>query len=254
MLTLKSARKLLAIIADTVTVTLVPGYCQLCQAPSVKPLCCDCYNELPRQDNILQNCSICDIALDGKQKLSGTPLCKQCREHPPSFDKVICAFSFEFPLSTLINRIKHQRQSYWLAILTDALVIRIEQYYQGSYPEVLMPMPIHWRRRFSRGFNQTELIANALAQKIPITISDDIKKHQHTKPQQKLSRDERMTNLLGCFTVNADVENKQVVIVDDVVTTGTSVDYLAQVLKAHGAKSVDVWALARTPSAYSGRQ
>ncbi len=112
-----------------------------------------------------------------------------------------------------------------------------------------MPVPLNWRRFWQRKYNQAALLAYALAQQNSVACAPSLLRRQRaTTPQMRLTRDERKKNVKGAFVVAAPakVKGKHVLLVDDVVTTGATVEACAVALLKAGAKQVDVIALART--------
>lgn len=107
---------------------------------------------------------------------------------------------------------------------------------------VLIPVPLHKKRFFWRGFNQSELLATSLSQKLDIPINKElVQRIKNTKPQTKLTADERKKNLVEAFSVHTDQNYKQkFLLIDDVITTGSTLNEIAKVLKQAGAQ--EVWA------------
>ena len=115
-------------------------------------------------------------------------------------------------------------------------------------PDVLIPIPLHWRRQIIRGFNQSYAIAAQIAKNLDIALFPEaLIKVKHSPPQQKLSRKKRLNNLRGSFRVNRNVEGLSIALFDDVMTTGTTMSTAAKTLRDAGAIEVVAWCLARTP-------
>ena len=116
-------------------------------------------------------------------------------------------------------------------------------------PERIIPVPLHAQRISQRGFNQAAELARYLSRALAIPIAiNAVTRVRQTSPQTGLPENSRRKNVRGAFHARADVYGRHVAIVDDVVTTGSTVSELALTLKRSGAKRVDVWALARTRS------
>ena len=120
-------------------------------------------------------------------------------------------------------------------------------YRSDTLPDLVTSVPLHWTRAFTRGFNQSELLSRFLAVDVNRPYQNTMRKLTRTQKQQDLDRRARLNNLKQAFEVKADVNNKHIAVVDDVVTTGATAETLATLLKAAGARRVDIWALARTP-------
>ncbi len=213
-----------------------PAICHLCSAQASGPLCNDCSDILPRNDG--PRCSVCDVP-----QVHQAALCRDCLAKPPSFDRVITGWRYDPPMSDLIHRLKDRHEHFWIHTLSEQLIEHIEE-----LPDLIVPTPIHWSRRIVRGFNQSQLIAQTLSRRLNRPSLALLAKHTRTVAQKSLSRKKRQQNLKSSFTCNGNVRGKHIALVDDVVTTGATIEVLARLLKDHGASRVDIWALARTPS------
>ena len=113
--------------------------------------------------------------------------------------------------------------------------------------DIIVPMPLHWRKRLERGFNQSELLARFVARRTGIPLVRGLQRRKRTDPQAGLTRAQRRTNVSGAFEVRRrrDVEGRHVLLIDDVLTTGATASACAGVLKRAGAKRVTVLTLAR---------
>src|SRR5690606_38207704 len=123
---------------------------------------------------------------------------------------------------------------------------------QSALPELVIPVPLHWLRRWQRGFNQAELIGEELARHLRIPLDTRVCQRSKRTPSQKgLSRTERQENLRKAFFIqqkSADkIHGKCVALLDDVVTPTAPARELSKLLVGHGAREVHIWALARTP-------
>lgn len=168
--------------------------------------------------------------------------CGQCLIHPPLWNRLFCIGDYTFPLSHYIHQIKHQRQFWKIPPITELLVERI------PYPAPLLTyVPLHWRRQSRRGFNQSEQIARTIAKHTTSEVQGLFQRLEHTRPQQGLSRSERHDNLKHAFKLIQHPEHKHVAIVDDVVTTGTTVEELCELLLEVGVEYIDIYCLSRTP-------
>ncbi len=219
--------------------TLFPRPCWLCSAPAEDFFCDHCEACLPLNHHY--RCQQCDLPL-----LVEASHCAECLESPPSFQRAICAFRYDFPLDSLMRQLKKERKHRIAAVLGHYLTLRL----QGQIvepPDILCPFPIHWSRRLSRGFNQAELIAESVSKNLAIPMLRALKKTHATRAQKALSRKKRLRNLTNSLEVSRDVKGKYVVLIDDVITTGASVESASRKLLDAGASRVDVWAIARTP-------
>lgn len=116
-----------------------------------------------------------------------------------------------------------------------------------DFPQLIIPMPLHPKRLANRGFNQALEIARPIAKALQIPLDwQACRRIKDTPPQITLPRKERHKNMKNAFSCTKDFTGMHIAIVDDVITTGASVDALATVLHARGAREVSVWAVART--------
>lgn len=260
-------------LLKTISFSLFPSCCVLCGTESDRPidLCQHCEDGLPRNTHYCINCSIPFI-----NSHQGNTLCGECIAHPPAFDQCIAPLRYEFPISTLINRFKHQGHFCNSKVLADLLLNHLsssdstqsktigpdlekqnlpEKNLSGlnllnknKPPDLIVPVPLHWRRRFIRGFNQSQWLANYLGRQLNISVDNKLlTRIRNTPPQQQLRRKQRQKNLKGAFQVKRPIEGQYIALIDDVVTTGSTVSELARLLKKSGASRVDIWCLARTP-------
>lgn len=242
---------------------LFPGSCLLCGADTSRSmdLCLDCEKDLPVNNRSCIRCSIplssvplskihlppnhsiADHLADDHQINQYT--CGACISHPPSFDRCLAPLRYEFPVSSLISRYKYQGHFCSGAVLADILLVEL---FKNKKPNLIVPVPLHWQRLFFRGFNQSQWLSQYLGRRLNIRVDAHLlKRCRNTPPQQGLKRTQRQKNLKGAFLVNRPVKGQHIALVDDVVTTGSTVSELSQLLKKAGAAKVEIWCLARTP-------
>ncbi len=172
-------------------------------------------------------------------------LCAACRGRPPAFDELLAAFAYAPPLDTVIRGLKFRRLEYLGEALAWALFRRFENALRAH--DLVVAVPLHWRRRLARGFNQAEAIARPLAARAGLGTASALRRRRATVSQAGLPRAERLRNLRHAFVANPDtVQRARVLLIDDVVTTGATVDAAARALKEAGASWVTVLAAART--------
>lgn len=226
---------------------LFPYVCLLCQLPSQRDraLCQTCESELPW---LGAHCQRCALPLpQGSTAL----LCGQCLTRPPGFQRCLCALRYDFPVGHLINTFKHQRQLAAGALLAELWLEACSDRLEADTPDLLMPIPLHWRRRWRRGYNQAELLAQTWSAALNIPLVRAARRCQATPPQQGLSARQRRQNLRRAFAITRpdSIAGAHIALVDDVVTTGATAHSMAAILARNGADRVDLWCLARTPGA-----
>ena len=146
------------------------------------------------------------------------------------FDGLWVLDIYQYPLSVLIPKLKFYQQPHLAKLMAQWFVLyRVA--YMESLPDALIPIPIHWRRMWRRGYNQAQLIADELSRRLHVPCIDNAAKRQcYTKPQSELNLEARRANIQGVFSVDAHALKgvQQVAIVDDVVTTGTTINDLCR--------------------------
>lgn len=214
-----------------------------------KLLCQHCHALLPE---LQTGCFVCAMPLliDTLTKKS---VCGACLKDSPHFSQTIAAFHYEAPVNNFITQLKFNAQRHYVALLADYLVRRVEQHYQNmalpaqnmKLPDLIIPVPLHVKKIRQRGFNQAQLIAQYLSKQLNIPCHNNIAHRiRNTRAQSSLDAKARQRNLKGAFQVS-DLHQQSIALVDDVVTTGTTVNELSIELIKSGASRVDVWSLAR---------
>lgn len=221
------------------------GLCVACLSPNAfNGLCQPCRGDLPVNQ---WHCRCCALPLAFP---SAELLCGDCLKHPPPYDLSLVPWRYQYPVDGMIGRYKYNGQrKFGRPLMEDFAEIAEQALACGrvARPGVLIPAPMHARRRRQRGFNQAQDIAETLGRHLGIPVaSDAVRRVRRVRAQRELNREARLANLRGVFEVVSAVPER-VAIVDDVVTTGATVRVLASVLREAGAREIQVWALARTP-------
>ena len=163
-------------------------------------------------------------------------MCLRCLTEPPPFDRMMSAFIFEGPIKDIIHSFKYADATYYKKYLAQVLFDMIKD--EGRPCDVVTFVPLHWTRMISRGYNQAALIARELAGLLGLTVSySALKKTRGTPPQVGLRKQERKMNIRGAFRASG-VQDKAVLVVDDVVTTGQTAREVSKALKKTGASYV----------------
>jgi len=201
-----------------------------------KIICALCKKDLPQLSNPCPRC--------GQPGVTGA--CNFCSAKKPLYDESIIVFPYQYPVTDLIKAAKYKSQ---LSIARELGGLLSEAVLQtaNKLPECLVPVPIHPSRLYKRGFNQSQEIARVLANRFGLPLKPNlIKKTRVTAPQFELSPKQRLKNVKGAFKLQEKLAYKHLAIVDDVITTGSTLNEITQILKQAGAKSVVAWACART--------
>ncbi len=226
---------------------LFPAHCTLCgmRSHGQLPLCRDCAQELSANRSC---CYRCAIPLPPGSRPGA--VCGECLQAPPPFQRVIAPWLYCERLAYLIRHWKFHGERRLTPLLAT---LWLEQEQRPPAVDVLVPVPLHWRRLWQRGFNQSELLCSqllALAPALSATRLDrrGVRRSRPTPAQSGLAAARRAANLRGAFTVRNRYDNLRVAIIDDVFTTGATANALATALENAGASHIEVWCLARTPA------
>lgn len=211
----------------------VPFFCQRCWnhiTPILSPSCPRCAQPFPSPHALAH---------------SPAHLCGPCRKHPPAFHRVWTPYAYQSPLKEAIGLLKYRGKTQ----LAPALAGLITQTHPApTNVDVLIAVPLHPDRLREREYNQALLLAHHLGRQwnLPVLI-DVLRRTKPTPPQTSLTRRERLKNLRRCFAVATPsaVEGKTTLLVDDVFTTGATVNECAKALRKAGAEAVYVQTLAR---------
>ena len=212
--------------------------CLLCTAASAEEtgLCLACLVDLPWLP--LQLCPQCALASrNGK-------ICGHCLKVAPAFDRTRALFSYRYPLDALLQRYKYDH----LLNLAHTFAGLMERSLSLSdRPDVLIPMPLHVSRLRERGFNQALEIARPLAKRLGLPLdAQSCVRTRMTALQVSLPLKRRIGNMRRAFSCTTQLEGKRVALLDDVMTTGASLNALADTVRAAGAIHVECWVVART--------
>lgn len=213
--------------------------CILCGGRGdIDGLCRGCRGSLPWLTG--PHCPVCAIPNPIGE------LCGRCVHKPPLFDRVVAAFQYEFPATVLIQRLKYHGNLACARPLAAGLADALDK---EPYPDLIIPMPLARARLAHRGFNQAMEISRRVALEFGLDISLDVcHRTREGAPQAVLPWKQRATNIRNAFVCDIAVDGKSVAVVDDVLTTGATLNELALTLKRRGAREVIGWIVARTPA------
>ena len=209
--------------------------CLLCGAASRDGVWCGaCDTALPYLS--AARCPVCALPTpDGST-------CGRCLKRPPQFDRTVAVFAYAFPVDKLVQALKFGEQLLLAPQLAGRLAQRIE-----TRPDCIVAMPLHPARLRERGFNQSLELARRIAVKLGIPLLERAcQRVRDTPPQSALPWKERGRNMRKAFACTGDLSGKHVAVVDDVMTSGASINELAEALRQAGAREVSAWVVART--------
>ena len=220
---------------------LFPGICLLCseRVAASNEFCDACEASLP---HLYNGCKQCAAPL--AETSTTQHRCGACQQRPPAFSRALAPFVYAAPIDRLIQDLKYQQRldTAWL------LGARLADYVASRNPEidVIVPVPLHTKRLRERGYNQSLEIARPVAERLRLRL--DYQSGQRTRatpPQTSLPPKARQRNVRNAFKVIGSLKGARVAVVDDVMTTGHTVNAFANCLKKAGAKSVEIWVVAR---------
>src|SRR5262245_14005096 len=209
------------------------GSCFVCRGAASAMLCESCDADLPGLRGPL--CPRC--ALESPRGA----VCGRCLAEPPHYDATIAALAYAFPADVLVHALKFRGE---LALAPFLGKLILEKISVGSV-DCIIPVPLSAARLRERGYNQAVEIARQLGGKLEL---DACARERDAPPQAGLDREARRRNVRRAFRCGRGFAGERVAVVDDVMTTGATLDELARTLKAAGAASVVNWIVCRTPS------
>ncbi len=223
------------------------------------PICIACREKSTRHHRLL----LCEKCLT-RAVLSAAHMCPRCgatmfREPTPgspcprcfnlhlTFERAISVGDYDGPLGVVVRALKFKRIRFLANPLGDELADSLAARMDVSQIDAVVAVPLHWSRRLSRGFNQSALIAKRLAKKLQLRNMPVLKRTRRTHQQMRLTAAQRRKNPLNAFAVRSgiDIAGKNVLLVDDVMTTGGTIMECARMLRKAGAKKIFVGVIAR---------
>ena len=241
---------------------IFPPCCEVCDVGlqegregALRWLCLDCLDAMPALE--APYCKVCGMPYEGE--ISDDFRCGNCADVKLHFDFAVSAFHAEGAVRHLVHRFKYQKELYLRGLLGNLLgdTLRRDARLKGLDPAqwLLVPVPLHRYRQWQRGFNQSWELCRELSRISGIPAVNGLRRTRNTSPQARLNRNARLANLKGSFRVgrrtwkwwqSVDFEGKNILLVDDVLTTGSTTSECAKVLRAEaGVQKVVVISLAR---------
>ena len=223
-----------------------PPHCAACGAntePGVY-LCASCAATVARIEAPF--CRVCSQPFEGA--ITSEFTCSNCKDREFHFDCAVTRFMSRGVVREFIHSFKYEREFYLRHPLADWAAEALADPRLALEPfEFLVPVPLHSTRQREREFNQAEAVAELLAKRTGVPVYAALKRVRYTTTQTRLDRHERMENLRGAFRVRhpARVLRRHILLVDDIFTTGSTVDECARVLRKAGAASVRAITVAR---------
>ncbi|NNE04191.1 MAG: ComF family protein [Xanthomonadales bacterium] len=227
---------------------LQPRACVACGFDSGNAnICVSCRADLPWLGPCCDRCAL-------PLAKAGDPACGQCLAHPPPFDASHAPLRFSFPVNRLVHGFKFRRDSAMGQVLSEVLCSHMTtraSECKTALPDLWVPVPMHRWRLASRMLNPAFFLAQRLAARSGSPLAPHrLRRSRHTPTQTGLGASERKSNLRGAFCwTGQPLKSLHVGLVDDVMTTGSTVSECARVLKRNQAGYISIWIVARALNA-----
>jgi len=207
-------------------------------------LCSSCRKALSASEHAA--CPRCAVSIEGLA-VSVTSPCPRCREDDWRFSAAVRLGRYRDELRETILRMKRPNGEPLVAAIGKLLVASRQQELTAWGPDVVIPIPMHWRRRLSRGANSPDLLATAIATRLGVRAAGALTRRRLTRPQNELPPEDRAENIRGAFRIKSswDFSGARVLLIDDVMTTGATANEAAGVLRRGGASDVAIAVVAR---------
>lgn len=241
--------------SDNLLGLVFPSRCLICERPidssRRSPLCLEHFREIiPAEPPV---CSKCGGKMFGESVES--LVCEKCRSKTVYYDAGYSAYIYAAALRELIHLFKYAKRRYLQSFLGGLMLDYLREHAEMSQYNAIVPVPLHWWRYCWRGFNQAADLARPLSKQFRIPIlKRSLRRVRYTRPQVGLSPDERKSNIRNAFKVSrpAKIAGKNLLLIDDVITSGATLNECARMLKGAGASGVTILTLAH-PSDFSSR-
>ena len=220
---------------------LYPPACPVCGEiilPRGNDVCAGCEEKLHAVHEPL--CMKCGVMLQYWEK----EYCPECKKTIHKFERNFAVWEYEKYMKASISRFKFQGKTEYTSFYVRHMATRYKNILQAFHIDVIIPVPIHEHRRRERGFNQAELLAKELGRQLCLPVCTDyLLRIKKTKPQKELNGQERKKNLQGAFACNKKrhkeaIAWKRILLVDDIYTTGSTLDACAVVLSLAGVQKI----------------
>ena len=226
---------------------LVPRRCPICDMilPDPRKLICPaCFDALPWAADAGPRCMRCSRPLEDER----AEYCARCEGAEHTFDRARAVFLYEKGMRGSVLRMKFENRREYLDFYARSLQMESRDFLRAGRPQAVLPVPMYQRKVRTRGYDQCRILAQKYAALtgLPL-ITDEVIRVRNTLPQKGLSRQERTRNLRGAFAVkDGTVLPPDVLLLDDIFTTGSTADEISRVLRENGAERISVLALCIT--------
>lgn len=225
-----------------------PPQCLACgqETSADKGLCASCWRDAPFISGL--TCAACDLPLPGESGQGGKALCDSCLIAPRPWRRGHAVFLYEGTARRLVLSLKHGDRTDLVKPMAGWMAARAGR--ANDPPPLVVPVPLHFWRRLQRRFNQSALLAHEVARRLGAPFAPDVLRRQRrTRPQEGMSLEDRFNNQRDAFLVSPGhmpgIAGRDVLLIDDVMTSGATLSAATEALHAAGVASVDVLVLAR---------
>ena len=210
--------------------------CYFCLSPTDALWCKQCERDFMKES---PRCPIC------AKPHYASSVCGKCIISSPLFSTTSVLFNYAYPVKKIILDFKFRKRAEFSILFSDKLLDKIIN--KGKLPETLIPVPLHQKRQAQRGYNQSLELAKHLSKKLAIPVNTDLcKRIVNTDPQSELPMKSRQKNVKDAFALNNGNIPKHIAMIDDVITTGSTINEISKLFKKAGCERIDIWAIART--------
>lgn len=215
---------------------LWPNTCPFCGRVNAGGVCAVCRKKAEELIVKEPRCMKCGKPV----RYDETEYCQDCANTRHSYDRGVSLWLHKEPINTSIYRFKYHNQRFYAGFYAAEMVKKYRELIRRWRPEVIVPIPLHSRRRRKRGYNQAELLARELGKLLMLPVTPDfVFRVKDTSPQKMLDNKKRRKNLKKAFAVRIPRRMpKRVLVIDDIYTTGNTIDAVACILKKAGVQKV----------------
>lgn len=212
--------------------------CLLCSGPCHELLCAACRADLPWNRCA---CPACARPLASPD----LELCRYCTRRSPPFDASLAAFRYEAPIDRAIQGLKYNADFLAARWLGESLADTVHQS-ERPLPELLIPVPLHAGRLRRRGYNQAQELGRVVGRSLGVPLAPQlVRRKRATEDQIGKTAHDRRRNVRGAFAIDTSVRGQRIALIDDVMTTGSTLGELARTCRQAGAAQVECWVIAR---------
>lgn len=225
---------------------IIPKHCLFClqKTSDNKDICEACFDAIAINQSCCRRCASPIEQLEIQQKL----LCGHCLSHRHNFDQVISPFLYSKEIRYLITSLKYQKKIHFAKILAELFIQQTKNNSSFTLPQVIIPMPMHVKRLRDRGFNQALELSRYFSSYFALDLDyTSITRSRYTDLQAGLVASERQKNVANAFSLKKPLNYQHIAIIDDVMTTGSSADEVARLIRNKQNKGIkiDIWTIAR---------